>query len=105
MLKKEVKPLYVHGTQAMKGGIRDIQDVVMTFSSLLTQQVEGEKFSVVGCKRSGGWCKWCKPTGEVLALRAHCVHTAHAEAEMGRVRFPKLQSNLWCDLLTVQWPK
>ena len=36
---------------------------------------------------------------------AHCVHTAHTEAEMGRVRFPKLQSNLWCDLLTVQWPK
>ena len=40
--------------------------------------------------------------GEVLALRAHCVHTA--EAEMGRVRCPKVQSNLWCDLLTVQWP-
>ena len=34
-----------------------------------------------------------------------CVHTAHAEAEMGRVRFPNLQSNLWCDLLTVQWPR
>ena len=44
-------------------------------------------------------------SGEVLALRVHCVHTAHAEAEMGRVRFPKLQSNLCCDLLTVQWPK
>ena len=43
--------------------------------------------------------------GEVLALRVHCVHTAHAKAEMGRVRFPKVQSNLWCDLLTVQWPK
>ena len=24
---------------------------------------------------------------------------------MGRVCFPKLQSNLWCDLLTVEWPK
>ena len=43
-------------------------------------------------------------SGEVLALRAH-VHTGHTEAEMGRVRFPKLQSDLWCDLLTVQWPK
>ena len=41
----------------------------------------------------------------ILGKFLHCVHTAHAEAEMGRVRFPKLQSNLWCDLLTVQWPK